>query len=64
MHVRNLYVSNDHVLSIHIDSLASEWKHYVDGLNHNGIILSNKEEQLDWSWNEASRQVSPKLLSL
>lgn len=40
--------------------LQVEWNHFIQGLMHSGIQLSNVEDSLLWSWNVSSGQVIAK----
>ena len=38
-----------------------EWNGYILGLQHDGIRLTNKADEIVWSWNEKNGQVTTKL---
>ena len=38
-----------------------EWTNYIKMLNSNGIILTDNEDFLKWSWNTSNRTVTTKL---
>ena len=50
----------DEYLRLHGNFIV-EWNHYIKGIIHCGIRLSKREDQLNWSWNAATGQVSAKL---
>jgi hypothetical protein len=41
--------------------LVEEWTHYIDSLKHSAICLSDRDDELCWSKNVATRTLTVKL---